>query len=60
MYYAYNRVEVILQKLQIMCRKLVPTRPVAFAHGQMAEHELENIMYDFINGDIDAGVNNDY
>ena len=29
---------------------------VAFAHGQMAEHELENIMYDFINGDIDVLV----
>ena len=37
-------------------QKLVPDATVAFAHGQMAEHELENIMYDFINGDIDVLV----
>jgi len=29
---------------------------VAFAHGQMSERELEQIMYDFINGDIDVLV----
>ena len=29
---------------------------MAFAHGQMKEHELERIMYDFINGEIDVLV----
>ena len=29
---------------------------VAFAHGQMKEHELEKIMYEFINGEIDVLV----
>ena len=29
---------------------------MAFAHGQMQERQLENIMYDFINGDIDVLV----
>ena len=27
-----------------------------FAHGQMSERKLEQIMYDFINGDIDVLV----
>ena len=34
----------------------VPELNVSFAHGQMKEHELEKIMYDFINGDIDVLV----
>ena len=29
---------------------------MAFAHGQMNERQLEDIMYDFINGDIDVLV----
>ena len=37
-------------------QKLVPEANVAFAHGQMKEHELEKIMYDFINGEIDVLV----
>ncbi|MFR4318711.1 MAG: helicase-related protein [Eubacterium sp.] len=27
-----------------------------FAHGQMGERQLEEIMYDFVNGDIDVLV----
>ena len=37
-------------------QKLVPDLTVAYAHGQMREHELERIMYDFINGEIDVLV----
>ena len=37
-------------------QKLVPDLSVAYAHGQMREHELERIMYDFINGEIDVLV----
>lgn len=54
-YYVYNRVnqiDEIAMKLQI----LVPEANVAYAHGQMKERELEEIMYDFINGEIDVLV----
>ena len=37
-------------------QELVPEATVAFAHGQMKEHELERIMLDFINGEIDVLV----
>ncbi len=36
--------------------ELVPDANVAFAHGQMKERELEDIMYQFINGEIDVLV----
>lgn len=54
-YYVYNKVSDIADvagKIQ----KLVPGANVAYAHGQMTEHKLESIMYDFINGDIDVLV----
>lgn len=35
---------------------LVPEATVAYAHGQMKEHELERIMVDFIAGEIDVLV----
>ena len=34
----------------------MPQAQVAFAHGQMKEHELEKIMFEFINGEIDVLV----
>ncbi len=54
-YYVYNRVEDI-DEVAGHVQKLVPDPTVAFAHGQMREHELERIMYDFINGEIDVLV----
>lgn len=54
-YYVYNRVNNIAD-IAAMIQKLVPEANVAFAHGQMKEHELERIMYDFINGEIDVLV----
>lgn len=54
-YYVYNRVSDIADvagKIQ----QLVPEANVSFAHGQMHERQLEDIMYDFINGDIDVLV----
>ncbi len=54
-YYVYNRVNNIADTAAIL-QKLVPEASVAFAHGQMKEHELERIMYDFINGEIDVLV----
>jgi transcription-repair coupling factor (superfamily II helicase) len=35
---------------------LVPEANVVYAHGQMKEHELEQIMLDFVNGEIDVLV----
>ncbi|MBO5336618.1 MAG: transcription-repair coupling factor [Lachnospiraceae bacterium] len=54
-YYVYNRVNNI-GDIAAQVAKLVPEATVAFAHGQMKEHELERIMFDYINGDIDVLV----
>lgn len=54
-YYVYNRVNNIAD-IATQIANLVPEATVAFAHGQMKEHELEKIMYDFINGEIDVLV----
>ena len=54
-YYVYNRVNNIAE-VTAQIAELVPEANVAFAHGQMKEHELEKIMYDFISGEIDVLV----
>lgn len=54
-YYVYNRVNNINEVANHVA-SLVPDANVAFAHGQMNEHQLEKIMLDFINGDIDVLV----
>lgn len=54
-YYVYNRVNDIAD-VAGRIQSLVPDANIAFAHGQMKERELEDIMYDFINGDIDVLV----
>jgi len=54
-YYVYNRVNNIAD-IASGIAKLVPEANVAFAHGQMKEHELEKIMLEFIEGDIDVLV----
>ena len=54
-YYVYNRVTDIAE-VALKISKLVPDARVNFAHGQMSERELENVMYGFINGEIDVLV----
>ncbi len=54
-YYVYNRVHNIADMASKIA-EFVPEANVAFAHGQMKEHELERIMYDFIDGSIDVLV----
>lgn len=54
-YYVYNRVKDIAE-MAAKIQALVPQANVGFAHGQMREHQLERIMFDFINGDIDVLV----
>ena len=54
-YYLHNRVQNISEEA-MRVSKLVPKANIAFAHGQMAKHELEHIMLDFIEGAIDVLV----
>lgn len=54
-YYVYNRVKDI-EDVALHVQELVPDANVVFAHGQMREHQLEKIMFDFISGDIDVLV----
>lgn len=51
----YNKVRDI-DEVTSRIQELVPEANVAFAHGQMRENQLEDIMYRFINGDIDVLV----
>ena len=54
-YYVYNKVKDI-EEITERIQSLVPEAVVEFAHGQMSEHQLERIMFDFINGEIDVLV----
>ncbi|MCR4628658.1 MAG: transcription-repair coupling factor [Clostridium sp.] len=54
-YYVHNRVGDI-DEITTKIQALVPEARVVYAHGQMKEHELENIMMDFVNGEIDVLV----
>ncbi len=51
-YYVYNRVNDI-EEITDRIRKLVPDAVVEY-NGQMREHQLEKIMFEFINGEIDV------
>ena len=48
-FYLFNNVEKIIQKADEISN-LVPEAKVAYAHGQMTGHEIENIMEEFIEG----------
>jgi len=54
-YYVFNRVRTI-EDMAARIQALVPNATVAFAHGQMSERQLEDIMYSFVNGEIDVLV----
>lgn len=54
-YYVYNRVNNI-DEITSALRVLLPDAVIEYAHGQMSERKLEQIMYDFINGNIDVLV----
>ena len=51
----YNQVKSI-QDITDKIAMLVPEANVVYAHGQMRERQLEQIMLDFINGEIDVLV----
>ncbi len=52
-YYVHNVVKDIDLEAEAIS-KLVPEARVKFAHGQMNERELEDIMYEFVKGEIDV------
>lgn len=54
-YYVYNRVNTIADVAADLA-KLMPDVRIAFAHGQMNEKELEDVMFAFINKEIDVLV----
>ena len=54
-FYLFNNVEGIIKKTDEIS-KLVPEAKVAYAHGQMTGNQIEDIMKDFIEGNIDVLV----
>ena len=54
-YYLHNRVRTIDDKAARL-RELLPEARIAVAHGQMPEHELEDVMERFLHGGVDILV----
>jgi transcription-repair coupling factor (superfamily II helicase) len=54
-YFIHNRVKDI-ERVKKSIDSIVPEARVCFAHGQMPENELEEIMLKFIQGEIDVLV----
>lgn len=54
-FFLHNRVQTIEQVAQFV-RKIVPGARVEVGHGQMNEHELEDVMHRFINKKTDVLV----
>ncbi|WP_390410304.1 transcription-repair coupling factor [Lacticaseibacillus jixiensis] len=54
-FFLHNRVEDIEQTVSQL-EQLVPEATVAYAHGQMTETQLENVIYDFLHGAYDVLV----
>ncbi|WP_025729310.1 transcription-repair coupling factor [Atopobacter phocae] len=54
-FYLYNRVDTIEQKASYLS-SLVPEARVGVIHGQMTERTLEDILYQFLEGELDVLV----
>ncbi|MDZ7834109.1 MAG: transcription-repair coupling factor [Alkalibacterium sp.] len=54
-FYLHNRVSTIEQRADEL-QKLVPEARIAHAHGQMSENQLENVLYQFVQGEFDLLV----
>jgi len=54
-FFLHNRVQTIAQ-VCAMVNELVPKARVAFGHGQMPKHELEEVMLKFVNREVDILV----
>ena len=54
-YYVFNRV-VGIQEMAYRISQMIPEATVEYAHGQMKERDLEDVMYRFINKETDVLV----
>ncbi|MFD1393045.1 transcription-repair coupling factor [Lacticaseibacillus jixianensis] len=54
-FYLHNKVADI-ERTVAAVEALVPGATVTYAHGQMTETQLENVIYDFVHGDFDVLV----
>jgi len=54
-FYLHNRVKTIDSVAKKLCR-LYPKLKICIGHGQMAEHQLEDVMTNFVAGEIDILV----
>lgn len=52
-YFIHNRVDSIFQVREYL-NQILPKVSIAIGHGQMAERELEQVMFDFINRKYDV------
>ena len=52
-YYVYNKVETMEKELAYL-RELVPEVEFDYAHGQMSEKRLEDVMRSFLDGEFDV------
>ena len=54
-YLVYNHVSTISDMAKRV-QDMVPSARVSYAHGRMNAEQIEDIMYDFVNGDVDVLV----
>lgn len=54
-FFVHNRIQSISQVSE-MIHRLLPSVRIGVAHGQMNEHELEQVMFDFSEGNLDILV----
>jgi transcription-repair coupling factor (superfamily II helicase) len=54
-FFVHNRIETI-EAVADHVRRIVPRARVAVGHGQMREHQLEDVMHRFVSGDVDVLV----
>ncbi|USS88760.1 transcription-repair coupling factor [Fructilactobacillus cliffordii] len=54
-FYLHNRVKDIEAKVEHL-QTLIPDARIGYIHGQMTENQMEQILYDFMNGDYDVLV----
>jgi transcription-repair coupling factor (superfamily II helicase) len=52
-FFVHNRVQTI-NNAYLRLTHLVPEARIAIGHGQMSERELEDVMVNFVNGEIDV------
>jgi len=52
-FFIHNRVDTI-REVEIMINRILPAVKTAIVHGQMEGRKVENIMFDFVNGDYDV------